>query len=123
VRELENAVERAVTLNVGGRLTPADFVQYGAASMTGGVAPQPSSIAPAEPSSEASWVCRLPSTLEEVEREHMLATLRFTKGNKLRAAELMGIGRYSLYRKARRLGIDLDNGSETRKQKSEAPGS
>jgi DNA-binding NtrC family response regulator len=48
-------------------------------------------------------------TLDEVEREHILATLRFTKGNKLRAADLLGIGRYSLYRKAKRLGIDLDD--------------
>ena len=56
-----------------------------------------------------SWVCELPSSLAEVEREHILATLRYTGGNKLRAAELLGIGRFSLYRKAERLGIDLDS--------------
>jgi DNA-binding NtrC family response regulator len=50
----------------------------------------------------------VPATLEEVERLHIMATLRYTEGNKLRAAEILGIGRYSLYRKAERLGIDLD---------------
>jgi DNA-binding NtrC family response regulator len=64
-------------------------------------------------SSTDRWVCGLPSTLEHVEREHILATLRFTRGNKLRAAELLGIGRYSLYRKAKRLGIDLEELVET----------
>jgi DNA-binding NtrC family response regulator len=51
----------------------------------------------------------VPLTLDEVERQHIIATLRYTEGNKLRAAELLGIGRYSLYRKAERLGIDLDS--------------
>jgi two-component system, NtrC family, response regulator AtoC len=113
VRELENAVERAVTLNAGGRLLPEDFTQF---------TPTPFSSAPASPvlvESEiaesrlpavaGSWNCELPCSLADVERQHILATLRFTGGNKLRAAELLGIGRYSLYRKAERLGIDLDS--------------
>jgi DNA-binding NtrC family response regulator len=109
VRELENAVERAVTLNVGGRLLPEDFTQGApvikAAADEAGAVRTPAPLSPPG----HSWVCRLPLTLGEVEREHILATLRFTKGNKLRAAELLGIGRYSLYRKAKRLGIDLEN--------------
>jgi DNA-binding NtrC family response regulator len=52
-------------------------------------------------------------TLDDVEREHIMATIRFTRGNKLRAAELLGIGRYSLYRKARRLGLNLDDRAPT----------
>jgi two-component system, NtrC family, response regulator AtoC len=113
VRELENAVERAVTLNAGGRLLPEDFTQF---------TPTPFISAPASPSQveaettesrlsavTASWSCELPCSLADVERQHILATLRFTGGNKLRAAELLGIGRYSLYRKAERLGIDLDS--------------
>jgi DNA-binding NtrC family response regulator len=113
VRELENAVERAVTLNVSGRLLPEDFTQC---------TPTPflqtneeaarlaisSRIATASTARD-SWQCVVPSTLDEVERQHIIATLRYTEGNKLRAAELLGIGRYSLYRKAERLGIDLDS--------------
>jgi len=115
VRELENAVERSVTLNVGGNLLPEDFTQFtptplGRISLT-----KPESIDLQEKtvasSSSPFWVCELPRTLMDVEREHILATMRYTKGNKLRAAELLGIGRYSLYRKAERLGIDLDEQS------------
>ncbi|MFN7944247.1 MAG: sigma-54 dependent transcriptional regulator [Blastocatellia bacterium] len=126
VRELENAVERAVTLNASGRLLPEDFTQFTPAPFI--TAPELSAeIQEADepkPGTEApplqpphTWVCRVPSRLDEIEREHIIATLRYTGGNKLRAAELLGIGRYSLYRKAERLGLDLD--SLTVKNKSE----
>ena len=112
VRELQNAVERAVTLNVGGRLLPEDFTQFTPSplrSIGTGSETEEGSMKSAKPSHQgSSWVCQVPRSLSEVEREHILATLRFTRGNKLRAAELLGIGRYSLYRKAERLGIDLD---------------
>jgi DNA-binding NtrC family response regulator len=114
VRELENAVERAVTLNASGRLLPEDFTQFTPTPfVTLSVLPagQPEMAEPPETTAPAlhSWVCEVPCSLDAVEREHILATLRYTKGNKLRAAELLGIGRYSLYRKAERLGIDLDS--------------
>jgi DNA-binding NtrC family response regulator len=108
VRELENAVERAVTLNVGGRLLPDDFTQFTPTPLVRSIGVT-SRLRQAPPEkSTNSWVCELPQSLAEVEREHILATLRYTRGNKLRAAELLGIGRYSLYRKAERLGIDLE---------------
>jgi DNA-binding NtrC family response regulator len=121
VRELENAVERAVTLSAGSRLVPADFMQYGATPAKGRVVRHETSIPSGEANSGNSWLCRLPATLDDVEREHILATLRFTQGNKLRAADLLGIGRYSLYRKARRLGIDLDDLSTTHEPNAENP--
>ncbi len=108
VRELENAVERAVTLNVGGRLAPEDFNYSAHIAENGSNSPR-QGVNYASPGARDSWHCRLPATLDEVEREHIQATLRFTKGNKLRAAELLGIGRYSLYRKAKRLGIEMDD--------------
>jgi DNA-binding NtrC family response regulator len=111
VRELENAVERAVTLNVGGRLVREDFGQLDLALGTDSDDSQRGSNHSTATATGDSWLCRLPLTLDEVEREHILATLRFTKGNKLRAADLLGIGRYSLYRKAKRLGIELDERS------------
>jgi DNA-binding NtrC family response regulator len=109
VRELENAVERAVTLSAGSRLVPTDFAQHGVAPLKGSAVERVTPVPLGDETSGGSWLCRLPATLEDVEREHILATLRFTRGNKLRAADLLGIGRYSLYRKARRLGIDLDH--------------
>jgi len=108
VRELENAVERAVTLSAGGPLKPEDFKQFPVMSPIGNSDPDTSQVSARTADHGAGWTCRLPCTLDEVEREHIIATLRYTKGNKLRAADLLGIGRYSLYRKAKRLGIDLD---------------
>ncbi|MEP7271587.1 MAG: sigma-54 dependent transcriptional regulator [Acidobacteriota bacterium] len=112
VRELENAVERAVTLNLGGRLQPDDFTRFTPTPLvrSGGVTPSLREVGADLISSGQgnSLVCEMPCTLEEVERQHILAMLRYTRGNRLRAAELLGIGRYSLYRKAERLGIDLE---------------
>jgi len=111
VRELENAVERAVTLNVGGRLLPEDFMQFTPTPLTRTAVQAQASTKGNETipaSTSAFWVCEMPRSLEDVERQHIMATLRYTKGNKLRASELLGIGRYSLYRKAERLGIDLN---------------
>jgi DNA-binding NtrC family response regulator len=118
VRELENAVERAVTLNAGGRLLPEDFTQFTPTPfislqvLSKQVMDEVEEIKPLAGTAQAavnSWVCELPCSLMEVEREHILAMLRYTGGNKLRAANLLGIGRFSLYRKAERLGIDLDS--------------
>jgi DNA-binding NtrC family response regulator len=47
-------------------------------------------------------------TLKEIERRHIEAVLRRCKGNRTRAAEILGIERKSLYRKAERLAIALD---------------
>jgi DNA-binding NtrC family response regulator len=46
-------------------------------------------------------------TLEEVETLHIEAVLQRCGGNRTRAAEILGIERKSLYRKAKRLGISL----------------
>jgi len=47
-------------------------------------------------------------TLTDLERRHIEAVLRRCEGNRTRAAEILGIERKSLYRKAERLGIALD---------------
>jgi two-component system nitrogen regulation response regulator GlnG len=47
-------------------------------------------------------------SLEELERLHIEAVLRRCGGNRTRAAEILGIERKSLYRKAKRLDIPLD---------------
>jgi DNA-binding NtrC family response regulator len=122
VRELENAVERSVTLNVGGKLLPEDFTQFTPTPLGRAGMAKPEIVEVPEKTTASSnsvfWVCEMPRTLMDVEREHILATMRYTKGNKLRAAELLGIGRYSLYRKAERLGIDLDEQSPRTKQET-----
>jgi two-component system, NtrC family, response regulator AtoC len=51
-------------------------------------------------------------TLDEVERRHILRILEETGGNHLRAAEILGIHRRTLYRKLEKYKIptgDLDD--------------
>ena len=97
VRELENAIERAVSLSHGPLLTPDDLPaalrQFG--SQFGDRT---------EVSDQHDEVCL---TLEEVEKRHLIRVLKETKGNKVRAAKILGIDRRTLYRMAERFGLDL----------------
>lgn len=100
VRELENAIERAVTMNTTGEILPEDLLQFGLISQHD--VPLPPVPAQRPQSEDGS-----PNSLDEITREHILKVLRFTNGNKMRAAKILGVGRYTLYRMAQRLGIDL----------------
>ncbi len=100
VRQLENLVQRAL-VDLGGL---ADV--EGLRNLLG----EPEAAA-AEDSAPAIGD---EVTLEELERRHIEAVLRRTGGNRSRAAQILGIGRKSLYRKAERLGVPLDpKGDET----------
>lgn len=81
VRELEHAVERAVALSSSELILPDDL--------------------PRELLSEAGEPPGLPAprmTLEEVKRWYVTRVLDEVGGNKLRAAEILGIDRSTLYR-------------------------
>ncbi len=52
-------------------------------------------------------------TLRELERQHLEAILRRCGGNRSQAARILGIERKTLYRKADRLGIELDPEEES----------
>jgi DNA-binding NtrC family response regulator len=47
------------------------------------------------------------TSLDDMEKEHIIRVLRETGGNKKKAAEILGIERRTLYNKAKRLGIDF----------------
>jgi DNA-binding protein Fis len=53
-----------------------------------------------------------PLSLEEVRKVHIQRVLEMCRGNRLRAAQFLGIGRTSLYRYLKR------DGGEARKDKS-----
>jgi transcriptional regulator with PAS, ATPase and Fis domain len=81
VRELENAIERAVVLARGSRIDLEDL---------------PEEIGLALPTTYAAGDIR---PLAEIERDYILAVLRAHDGNKSKAAEQLGIGTATLYRK------------------------
>ena len=84
VRELENAIEYAIAMGSESPLTIADLPPHvGGTTGTSG-AEEPLRGAP---------------TLEEVERRYILQTLESTHGNHVRAAEILGIDRRTIYRK------------------------
>ena len=98
VRELENAIERAVSLSHGPLLTPDDLPE---AIRHGGVQEGESTLSGGDQAGEAYL------TLEEVEKRHLIRVLKETKGNKVKAAKILGIDRRTLYRMAERFGLDL----------------
>lgn len=85
VRELENAIESAVALAEGSLITPEDLPQR--INSGGGT------------STLLARGRERRMTLQELEKEYILETLRLTKGNKSRAAEILGFDRRTLHRK------------------------
>lgn len=50
----------------------------------------------------------LPEPLDSVERRHIAATLRYTRGNRRNAAQILGIARSTLLAKIRKYGLDRE---------------
>jgi two-component system response regulator HydG len=86
VRELENAIERAVALSTGPRIDADDLPEE--------VRQATSPLVPASGSRR----------LADIEREAILGTLESLHGNRARAAEVLGIGIATLYRKLKQYG-------------------
>lgn len=86
VRELENAIERAVVLSTGLQLEIKDFYVEEAPEDT--FEAFPTASYPADLPSSSSFE---PITIEELEKRHILATLDSLGGHRLRTAEQLGI--------------------------------
>ncbi len=96
VRELKNVIERAVVLCRGRKIDTNDLLlsKLATSGDTGQIDPNAKEFHP--------------TSLEDVERDHILATLEFTQWNKSRAANYLGIERSTLDRKIRRYEIAGD---------------
>ncbi|HEX9748600.1 MAG TPA: sigma-54 dependent transcriptional regulator, partial [Methylomirabilota bacterium] len=88
VRELQHAVQRAVILSPGDVVQPADLPD----EIRGDRAPS------ASPG----------GSLEEMERQHIITTLRHVGGHRAKAAAVLGIDPKTLYRKIQEYGISAD---------------
>jgi len=86
IRELENAVERAVILSRGSELTP-DLFQL--------TRPRPAIM--------------VGKTLKEIEKEVVLQTLQMTGNNRTRTAEILGVSRRWLQYQLKKWGVINEN--------------
>jgi DNA-binding NtrC family response regulator len=120
IRELRNVLERAVIITGEGSVPvknlPVNFQPQQASVATVGAAPHSPStvgtpVAPAEPEphieNDVEGI-RLPigTTVEQAEKGLILRTLEFTKNNKTRAAEILGISLKTLHNKLKEYGRD-----------------
>jgi two-component system response regulator PilR (NtrC family) len=94
VRELENILERAVTLCSNDRIEPGDIQLKQGAVME---------LPPVSPETGADG---LEGQLEHIEREAILKALEQTRFNKTKAAELLGMTFRQLRYRVKKLGIE-----------------
>lgn len=92
VRELENIIERAVALENGSAIQVSDLPEY----------IKNLSIETYRRSDSAT------PTLEELEKNYIKWVLDKYRGNRSKAAKIMGIDRVSLWRKLKRYGMEND---------------
>jgi Nif-specific regulatory protein len=107
IRELRNAVERAHVLSSHTLAEPEDLA-LSSIHLSGHLSGHLSEHEKQEASNQLSSSNASVETaykekqLEELEREHILATLRYTEGQKSRAAAILGIERSTLDRKLKK---------------------
>jgi transcriptional regulator with GAF, ATPase, and Fis domain len=100
VRELENAIERAVIIASGRGIELEDLPD--AISKIALEDRDRIKVERAKAASEGrttTFEITVPSSMEEIERQAIEATLDYTEGDKSHAARALGIGRKTLYRK------------------------
>jgi len=99
-RELENTIERAIALSDTETLGPADIplpASAGAAPGTVASAGAPPDLDAHLRSAAARGMC-----LRELDEKYTALVLAHTGGNKVRASQILGIDRKTLYRRAER---------------------
>ncbi|MCL4476221.1 MAG: hypothetical protein M1508_08345 [Nitrospirae bacterium] len=87
IRELENVIERAMTLMDGDMITVSNLPDY------------------IFERDETREIKRMIPTLREMEKMHILHVLKESGGDRARAAEILGIDKTTLWRKTRRYGV------------------
>jgi DNA-binding NtrC family response regulator len=89
IRELDNVLERAMILGNGEWIAPADLPGHKHAAADGEIANEDN----------------LAKAVELYEKSHIERTLHKVGGDKIRAAELLGLSLSTLYRKIEKLEV------------------
>jgi DNA-binding NtrC family response regulator len=97
VRELENVIERAVTLSTSPVISAEEFRTILNLGNTPGRPPVPTAS----------------RTVQGAERETIVRALNEANGNQTRAAETLGMARNTLWRKMKKYGLDGKTGGPT----------
>jgi len=100
IRELQNAIERAVILSDGGLITAAQLGVTPPASRAEPPSPRPAQSAAQDGESAAAM-----QALPEMEKQAVVEALRRAKGNKSQAAAALGLSRTRFYTLLRRYGL------------------
>jgi len=96
IRELQNAIERALIAADGRTISPTHLGIGGHGSVAAGV--------PSSPPIAAGSISTT-QPLVEVEKQAVVDALRRAKGNKARAAAALGLSRGAFYRRLQRFGL------------------
>lgn len=94
IRELRNVIERGVVVCSSPKLSVRDL--------------PPEVVSRHGP--ETTFTIRLGSSGSEVERELVFRTVEYVGGNKVRAADILGMSRGTLYNRLKRYGLPETNG-------------
>jgi DNA-binding NtrC family response regulator len=115
VRQLQNVIERAVVLTQGSMLTPRSLPQEVLHNVPHEIAPTTTSplpnfsltSVPQDGSGKLLVTHSQSLNLADREKSALLAALEQSRGNKKKAAELLGIHRPTLYTKLKKFGLEV----------------
>ncbi|MBD3288636.1 response regulator, partial [candidate division KSB1 bacterium] len=111
VRELKNVIERAVILCRNSKIQaehlPMELRSTNSTQIpVSPVSKQPTAPEPTQPSQPQPETTSEPLSLQDIERKHILATLKRFGGNKSKAARVLNISRSTLREKLKLYGIN-----------------
>jgi DNA-binding NtrC family response regulator len=96
IRELENVIERAITLSTSPVISATEFRSI-------------FNLGHIQSTSDDAVQASVQSDLHGAEREIIIRALRESEGNQTQAAEALGMGRNTLWRKLKKYGIATKN--------------